>query len=277
VNDLQLQSRLAELADDLAPDADPYAQVSGARSLHRRRRRTRIAVAGAVAAVALVAVGVPTVVGTLSAPDRSDVAGPAVPSSPTPVPPHEAEPTSVDADFTALESRSARLREAMADRPQFGLRVKEDRRRCPFVSPDKRLGPALGVILEPVAEPAVGDPLCAWSDAGRTVWVSAQFLPGAEPGTLENGALPDEISFRQDDTGEAPASAQAGCYGSTVYSPGAQVVSLDVCSLDEAVAILAIEDAGGAGMWRLVAAVPDREGDATDELLAVADVLDTLY
>jgi hypothetical protein len=38
VNDLRLHDRLTGLADDLAPDADPWAQASGARALHRRQR-----------------------------------------------------------------------------------------------------------------------------------------------------------------------------------------------------------------------------------------------
>ena len=83
MNDLQLHDRLAELADDLAPDADPWAQADGARALHRRQRRTRIGVAGAAIAVALVAVGVPTAVGTLSAPGGGEVAGPS--ESPDPL------------------------------------------------------------------------------------------------------------------------------------------------------------------------------------------------
>jgi hypothetical protein len=74
VNDLH--SRLGALADDLAPDADPYDQVAGARALHRRQRRTRFGMAAAAVAVALVAVGVPTAVGTLSAPGDGEVAGP---------------------------------------------------------------------------------------------------------------------------------------------------------------------------------------------------------
>ena len=75
MSDLQLHHRLDALADDLAPDVDPHAQVAGARALHRRQRRTRLGVAGAALAVALVAVGVPTVAGTLSAPP-GEVAGP---------------------------------------------------------------------------------------------------------------------------------------------------------------------------------------------------------
>jgi hypothetical protein len=76
VNDTELHARMAALADDLAPDADPYTQVAGARALHRRRQRTRLGVAGAAVAVALVAVGVPSVVGSLSAPGDGEVAGP---------------------------------------------------------------------------------------------------------------------------------------------------------------------------------------------------------
>jgi hypothetical protein len=81
VNELQLHSRLSALADDLAPGDDPLEMVAGARALHRRRRRARMGVAGAALAVALVAVGVPTAVGSLSAPERGDVA---VPSSTAP-------------------------------------------------------------------------------------------------------------------------------------------------------------------------------------------------
>ncbi len=76
MNELQLHDRLSALAADLAPDADPYAQVDGARALHRRRRRTRIGMAGAAAAVAALVVAVPTAVGSLSAPEQGDVARP---------------------------------------------------------------------------------------------------------------------------------------------------------------------------------------------------------
>lgn len=76
-----LHSRLSTLADDLAPDADPYEQAAGARDLHRRQRRARLGVVGAAVAVALVAVGVPTAVTTLSAPD-GDAAAPPRPAEP---------------------------------------------------------------------------------------------------------------------------------------------------------------------------------------------------
>ncbi len=76
-----LHGRLSALADDLAPDADPHAQVAGARAQHRRQRRNRFGIAGAAAAVAAVAIGVPTVVNLLSAPAGDDVATPP-PTSP---------------------------------------------------------------------------------------------------------------------------------------------------------------------------------------------------
>jgi hypothetical protein len=108
VNELQLHARLGELADDLAPAADPYAQVAAARSLHRRQRRTRLAVGGLAAAVGAVVIGVPTVVGALSSPGGSDGVAPA-PVTPSPsAAPGTPAPTPRDRD-------EVRVDEALAD------------------------------------------------------------------------------------------------------------------------------------------------------------------
>jgi hypothetical protein len=93
MNDLEhlVSTRLHALADDIAPDADPYAQADGAQTLHRKQRRTRAGLAGVAAGIAAVVVGVPIGIGALSSDPGTDVAAPSV--SEEPAPPKSAEPS----------------------------------------------------------------------------------------------------------------------------------------------------------------------------------------
>jgi hypothetical protein len=74
-----LHTQLGEIADELVDGTGLRTQADGARARHPPRR-TRLGVAGAALAVALVAVGVPAVVGTSSAPEQDEPAAPALPT-----------------------------------------------------------------------------------------------------------------------------------------------------------------------------------------------------
>ena len=73
-----LTARLTPLADELTPSADPIVQVRAARTRYRRQRRNRIvALRASPPRSRPLVVGVPTVVGSLSAaPERGEVARP---------------------------------------------------------------------------------------------------------------------------------------------------------------------------------------------------------
>ena len=72
-----LTIRLHDLADELAPSADPVGQMRAARARYHRQRRNRLAATGGIAAAALLALGLPAAIGSFSAdPGRGEVAGP---------------------------------------------------------------------------------------------------------------------------------------------------------------------------------------------------------
>jgi hypothetical protein len=120
MNDLEhlVSTRLHALAEDIAPDADPYAQADGAQALHRRQRRTRAGLAGVAAGIAAVVIGVPLGIDALSSAPGADAAAPSASEEPAPptsaepsLPTGEAEPApgSTDAEVTALAQRIAEL------------------------------------------------------------------------------------------------------------------------------------------------------------------------
>jgi hypothetical protein len=104
-----LNSRLHQLADDLAPQIDVVAQVRGARERNRRQRRGRIAFLSVATAAAALLVGTTTAVDLLSASADREVAGPArpdVPSAPTTEP---APPTTEPAPTSSAPAHEAEI------------------------------------------------------------------------------------------------------------------------------------------------------------------------
>ena len=161
MNELQLHSRLSDLADDLAPGDDPFELIAGARALHRRRRRARIGVAGAALAVALVAVGVPTAVNTLSVPDRGDVATPTTPTSTVPT---EGPPGAAEELTGVAENLGAALTRVGA-----ATSVPDPEEGFPCPDATDALSRATGMyVLEPEGINAGGGTLtgCGWTSTG---------------------------------------------------------------------------------------------------------------
>jgi hypothetical protein len=261
VNDLH--SRLSALADDLAPDVDPYAQVAGARALHRRQRRTRLGVAGAALAVALVAVGVPTAVSTLSAPRGSDGAGPA--------------PTT----FVAPPSGGSREDERRVDRwtdlldqreeAQAPLRDLADRLKTrlatggllggagpsePLPCPDAAvlLGDTVGLPLLPGPGPTTLDG-CSWATADETPEAGRVQLTLRNDPELTTDQLVRDVNAGTNSEGCYPTALP----GSTGFS------ALSLCGTDgRELWTVTVMDGSGTGAWFLTAAVgsalPDDAG-----------------
>jgi hypothetical protein len=251
VNELQLHSRLSDLADDLAPGDDPFELVAGARALHRRRRRTRIGVAGAALAVALVAVGVPTAMGTLSASDRGDVARPSPSSDP---PTGEAVPSLEDQEASRRrdEAVDEGLR-ALSARPDPRLYARPDSMECRdgTAALSGPLGPELTLVTD---RPDAGLMDCAWVSeaAGVPVTVSIRFLEGVDGGKVGDVAVGAVL----DSDFHGTETVSAGCYMVPVTVEGVRS-SLAACDYSNRMQlVLGIEDAARAGVWVLQADVP---------------------
>ena len=237
MNELQLHSRLSALADDLAPGDDPFELVAGARALHRRRRRTRIGVAGAALAVALVAVGVPTAMNTLSAPDRGDVAAPTS-SLPTEGPPGAAEELRplVDAVRAHLEFFEAdgTLPDASDDLPCPGA--------MQWISAATQLT-VHGQLGD--TPPTVGGG-CLWStapdpaDPSVPVEERLDALLFATPGTTAETLLP-----------QLTADVADGCRWTGELQIGSFAALQHCADAEKATWRLAVVDADGAGAWVL--------------------------
>jgi hypothetical protein len=233
VNELQLHERLSALAVDLAPDADPYAQIDGARALHRRRRRTRIGVTGAVAAVAALVIGVPTAVGSLSAPERGDVARPSEP----------------------LGDPAAAVRSALAwweadgtvPDPELGGRPCSDAAEVLTVDSGSEMEPR----LQPRGSTTTA---CVWSTDG-----SGNTPPEARV-DLTLSVAPDldaaELMARLD--------PDAGCPWTILFTDRSPNV-LSVCEADgQQLWELTVVDEDGTGAWSMTAAVGDELGAGAD-------------
>jgi hypothetical protein len=105
VNDLDLSTRLHDLAEEFAGPADGVApETTIAR--YRRRRRTRAGLVATVAAVVAIAVGVPTAIGSLSS--EGEVAVPTPSVSTTTAAPTTVPTTSRSATPTTAPTRSTR-------------------------------------------------------------------------------------------------------------------------------------------------------------------------
>lgn len=269
-----LHSRLSALADDLAPDVDPYDQAAAARGLHRRQRRTRIGVAGAALAVALVAVGVPTAVGTLSAPRGSDGAGPAPTTSVAPPSGGSREDERrVDRWTDVLEQR---------EQTQAPLRDLADRLKASLVTGGLLSG------ADPAEPLPCPDAVQLLGDA-----VGLPLLPGPGPTTLDgcSWATPDgtpegervQLALRNDpdlSTDQLVRDVNAGTNSGECYPtalPGSTGFSaLSLCGTDgQELWTVTVLDGSGTGAWVLTAAVgsavPDDAGVAA--ILALRDVV----
>jgi hypothetical protein len=283
-----LTARLTSLADELAPSADPGAQVRGARARYRRQRRNRIAAVGVVAAAAILAVGVPTAIGALSsAPDRGEVAGPgeAVPSETTgggtapgttQGPPQGREDAQkVDRWTETLDQRAERdarlssvadgLRAALQARPApLSLTAPEVFGRCPDWAP--ALSSSLGVPLEPQDGPAGSGPFCLWSGFPENEDVVVQ---------LEYATGSTREQMYEDVTIEA---AEHDCYPTAL--PGVAVAhGLLLCDEDGRTSWgLRFLDTDESVVWSLTVNISDRHpGDDVQAVMAAVELLDTTW
>jgi hypothetical protein len=267
-----LSSRLTRLADELTPSADPGVLVRAARTRYRRQRRNRIVLSGVAAAVATVVVGVPTVVGSLSAtPGRGEVARPGetsaseTPPEKTPAP----APTGEDA------------RKASRWNEQLDQRAERDERLRPFTerlavafsarpAPLSLAGPAVDVPCPdwaPDLTSALGVPVtesentlfggCRWSN-GDSLEVEVAFVPGTS-----------EQEF-SDATG-----AEIGAYGCYVTSlPGVtSLTGILLCEEDGGLSWrIRSVDSSLVGHWRLTTTLG--EGAIEDDVAAVIALVD---
>jgi hypothetical protein len=261
VNDLQLQSRLADLAHDLAPDADPYEQIAGARSLHRRRRRTRLAVAGAAVAVALVAVGVPTAVGTLSGPDRGDVA------APTATLPTEGPDGAADHLRRYVEAVGAAL-----DRLGLDATVPDPEADFPCPDAADALGRATAMyVVEPGGINAGGSTLtgCSWSTD-----VKAKGSPEERLDLSLRAAF--DATTRSVLQGLDESVTENGCRWTTVPDVG-RFLPLEICEGSQMSWTLTMLDEDGVGAWVLTSAVgsnlPEGFGTGAPTLAAMWELV----
>jgi hypothetical protein len=243
VNELQLHSRLSELADDLAPGDDPYEMVARARALHRRRRRTRLGVAGAALAVAVVAVGVPTAIGTQSAPDRGEVAVPS-PALPSPTLPSEGPPGAADELAARAEAVAAGLVRVGLD----AVPDPEQAHPCPDAA--EALSRATGMLEVHDAEINTGGGTltgCKWSDD----------TTGSEPAEQRldlflraDGAATTDSVLR----GLAEGVAENDCSWTTL--PGIdRFVPLTVCEGGQTTWSVTVLDEDEEGAWLVSSAV----------------------
>lgn len=254
MNDLQLHRRLSDLADDLSPGDHPYELAAGARSLHRRRRRTRVALGGAAVAVALVAVGVPTIVSTLSAPDRGDVAAPTPSGLPSEGPEGAAEELRPWADA---------VRAAMADRFDDGfIADPEDAFPCPDVA--DALSRATGMFtVEPTGINAGGGTLtgCGWSTDPMASTPAEQRLDLSIRAAFD---MTTDDLLRELDDRVAEDDCSWTALGGEFFDP------LMLCDGPQQMWTLTVLDEDGVGAWVLMAAIgaelPEGPGSAAGTL-----------
>lgn len=230
MNDLSLHTRLTFLADDLAPDVDPYEQAAAARGLHRRQRRTRLGIAGAALAVAVVAVGVPTAVGTLSASGDGEVARPPSTSEPLRGP--------ADAVRTAMSWWEA---DGSVPDPEAGT-------PCPDAA-EMLSGMDSRYVFRPSRINSGGGTLagCGWStdDGSPDAETRIDLLLQADP-TLDADLLVSNVGID---------AAQDGCDFTTLFADGPPNV-LQLCDRGgQRLWHLTVVDEDGTGAWRLTAAV----------------------
>ena len=250
MNDMEhrVSTRLHALADDLAPDADPYAQASGARSLHRKHRRTRAGLAGVAAGIAAVVVGVPLGIDALSSDPRTEVAAPGV-TSVEPAPPTSAEPSlPTGASEPAPGSDDA----AVAEQAQRIAELYPEMSAVPVVTDP--FCPATSAELERYG---VGDqPTGSLIDDSGCVWTSGVRGSG--------GSMPLTGSIRL--TSDPGRTAIDGCPTAGIPGWPSDAV-LERCPMGEFTAwTLMIPTYDGSGAWFVTAS-----GGVEDTLDSSAD------
>jgi hypothetical protein len=241
VNDLRLHDRLADLADDLAPDADPWTQAAGARALHHRQRRTRLGVAGAAVAVALVAVGVPTAIGTLSAPDRGEVATPTS-ALPTEGPEGAAEELRQQVDGIRAHLESFEVDGSVAD-------VSDD---LPCPGAIDRISMATGMVIHGELGEVTGvADGCLWSTSPDPADSS---VPAAD--RLDALAYAEPLTTAEDVVSRLTADVlERDCRWTGELVSGS-FATLQLCEDEEqTTSTLTVVDGDGTGAWVLRAEV----------------------
>jgi hypothetical protein len=269
-----LTARLTSLADELTPSADPIAQVRAARSRYRRQRRNRVVASGLLAAAAALAIGVPPAIGSFSAVERGEVAGPGgtvpsesvqTPPEKTPGPPPVGEDAGKSSRWTdmlderaerdaRLQPVAERLAAAFAARPTpLSLFGPPQDGTCPSWMPDLKTD--FGV---PIDGPQGALPTgCRWSAPDAVVVLA--FVPGMTPEELGRDASAE--------------ATRDGCYIQAMPNV-AYLAPLMLCEQEGAMdwRFETVDDSG-IGVWRLTVTLADGySGDGATVLAHLADV-----
>ena len=241
-----LTARLTSLADELTPSADPIVQVRAARTRYRRQRRTRIVASGLVAVAAALAIGVPTAIGSFSAADRGEVAGPGE------TPPEET--ISAAERDARLQPVAERLAAAFAARPApLSLFGPPQDGTCPSWVPDLKTD--FGV---PIDGPEGALPTgCRWSAPDAVVEVA--FVPGMTPEELGRDASVE--------------ATRDSCYIQAMPNV-AYLAPLLLCEEEGATGWrFETVDDSGVGVWRLTVTLAEGfSGDGAAVVAHLADV-----
>jgi hypothetical protein len=260
-----LTSRLTRLADELTPSADPAGQVRAARLRYRRQRRNRLVLSGVAAAVAAAVVGIPTVVGSLSAtPERGEVARPSG-TTETPEKTPAAPPTGEDA------RKASRWEEHLDQQAERETRLQPELERAAAV-----------FALRSTPLSLTGPP----QEGGCPDWAPVPTTDGGLPtGCRSSGAdMAVDVAFVPGTTPEelgADASAEAARDGCSIRAmPNvSRLAPLLLCE-EEGVTSwrLRTVDASGAGVWRLDVTLTDSySGDGAAVLADLADRADRTW
>jgi hypothetical protein len=266
MTDLQLHRRLSGLADDLAPEPDPFTQVVAARSRHHRQRRNRAWMAGAAAAVVVLAVGVPMAVTTMAFPDGRNVAAPttSAPASPTGSTPSPGQISRLNEDFIrvvdTLSTRTAPL----------DLTAPAESATCPDAT--ARLSDVVDAELMPQGDgnPSMG---CGWtSTALRAERLSLGFDFMVQADDTVHQMIVDETA--KDATGQDDAAGHPGtCFTSDLPNTPRRT-TVQACSVAGRRTQWNVlsGDAGNTGLWQISLYVP--AGVRVDEATTVLTLVD---
>jgi hypothetical protein len=272
MTDLQLHRRLSDLADDLAPDEDPFTQVAAARSRHRRQRRNRAWIAWSAVAVAVLALGVPTAVTALTAPQGRDVAAPTTSASATPT----AERTD-SAQISRLNENFIRVVDAVTARPaQLTLGAPAASATCPDAIARFSDVVEAELVQQGDGTPGMG---CGWTTTtlrAERLTLGFVFMEQAD-GAVHQMLLDEatkEVRGQDGDVGH-PGT----CFASDLPTT-ARRTTVQACSLTGGWTQWTVltADAGNRGLWQISLHVP--AGVHIDEattVLALVDVADAAW
>jgi hypothetical protein len=272
MTDLQLHRRLSGLADDLAPEPDPFAQVAAARSRHRRQRRNRAWTAGSAVAVAVLAVGVPMAVTPMASPDGRNVAAPTMsaPATSAPAAPSPVQISRLNEDFIRVVDTLA-ARTAPLD-----LTAPAESATCPDAT--SRLSDVVDaeLVAQGDGTPGMG---CGWTSTAlraERLSLGFTFMVRAD-GTVHQMIL-DETA--KDVTGQDDAAGRPGACFTSDLSDTPRRTTVQACSVAGRRTQWNVlsGDAGNTGLWQISLSVPAGvDVDQASTVLTLIDVTDAAW